>query len=124
MIVLDLGLGEEHPVRAELVELGEDLGFDAEALVLGQVQVQDVHLDRGHAVEVAFDDLDGLEMAADVDHQAAPGEAGLVGDGDAGEIIALFVRAQQLEEGLEPPQNADVRLRPPGRSWPGSTVSV
>ncbi len=108
--LLDLDLGEEHPVRAELVELGEDLRFDAEALVLGQVEVQDVHLDRGHAVDVALDDVDGLEMAADVDHQAAPGETGLVDDDDGGEIIAFFVRAQQLEEGLEAPQNADVGL--------------
>ena len=71
-----LFLGVVEAIGAGGSELGKELALDAEALILGEVPVEDVELHGGHGVEVALDDVDRLEVAADVDHQAAPAEAG------------------------------------------------
>ena len=85
--VADFGLGVVHAVGAYLGELVELLAFDAKPLVVREMPVQDVHLHGGHTIEVAFEHIEGNEVAADVDEQAAPREAGLVlyGDGGGGE---------------------------------------
>ena len=82
--VANLVLRVKHPVGAHSREFGKDLALDAEALIVGQVPVQHVHLYRGHAVEVALEHVDWDEVAADVDERAAPREAWLVFDGDGG----------------------------------------
>ena len=56
------------------------LDLDAPALVVGEVQVQDVELEQGHVVDVALHVVDAEEVARDVEHRAAVGEARVVGD--------------------------------------------
>ena len=109
--VTDLGLRVIHAVRAELVEAGEDFGLHAEPLVLGEMPMEDVHLQGGHAVQVPLDDLDGMEMTPGIDEQAPPGETGPVDDLDAGDVIPRLVRAEQLKEGFEAAEDADVGRR-------------
>ncbi len=46
----------EEAVGAHSGQLGEDLALDAEALIVGQVPVEDVELYGGHSVERALDD--------------------------------------------------------------------
>ena len=83
--VANLGLRVEHAVGAHAGELGKHFALDAESLIVGQMPVQHVHLHGGHAVEIALEHVDGNEVAADVDQRAAPGEAGLIFDGDGGD---------------------------------------
>src|SRR5262245_38599741 len=62
------------PVRTKLVKLRKLFTLDSEALVFGDVQMQDVELDRGHSVQVALDYLHRLPMPPDVNQQPAPRE--------------------------------------------------
>ncbi len=50
--------------------------FDAPALVVREVPVEGVEFVPGHPVEHGLDELDGLEVAGGVEHQAAPGVCG------------------------------------------------
>ena len=59
------------------VSLGNYLALDAESLIVGKMPVQHVHFHRGHTVKIALEHVDGNEVAADVDHRAAPGKAWL-----------------------------------------------
>ena len=95
-----------EPVGAFLLEQRKDLAFDAEALVFGEVPVEDVQLDRFHAVEVALDHSQRHEVAARVDHQAAPRKARLIVDGDRRRGESLRRDAHQLQKGLQPVQDA------------------
>ena len=103
-------LGVEVPVRAHLVQLGEHLALDAEALVLAEVPVQDVEMNGGHAVQRALDELDRLPSAAGIEHEAAPGETGPIGDVHRGHDGLRAVLSDQLEERLEAVQH-------PERAW-------
>ena len=62
--------------------------------------MEDVHLHRGHAVDVALDDLDRLEVAAHVDHQSAPGKARLVLNVDEREVVAVAIAGDELQQRL------------------------
>ncbi|EGJ75145.1 putative beta-N-acetylhexosaminidase [Streptomyces sp. Tu6071] len=56
------------------------LDLDAPALVVGEVEVQDVELVRGEQVDRAQHAVLGQEVAGDIEEVAAPGEAGAVLD--------------------------------------------
>ncbi len=90
-------------------EFGEALAFSAEALVVAQVPVEDVELHQRHAVEVALDDVDGLKVAAYVDHEAAPAETRLVVDDRSGDDRFAVTEGSQLEQGFEAVHDADDR---------------
>ena len=74
--------------------------LDPEALVVREVQVQDVELHDGHRVEVAQDDLDRLPVARHVDHEPTPREPRLVLDRDGWKEPPVLVAAEELKEGL------------------------
>ncbi len=71
--------------------------------------MEDVHLDRGQAVEVPLDHIDRVEMPGAVDQKAAPGETRTVLDLDAWEIIAVRPGREQLKGRLESMENPQVR---------------
>jgi hypothetical protein len=73
--------------------------------------VEDIELDSGHTVEGALDNGDGLEVAAAVDHEAAPAEAGRVLYGDSRYEVAGVVILHELQEGLEAVHGADIGRR-------------
>ena len=54
----------EHAVGTGAGQLGKYFALDAEALVVGKMPVQHVHLHRGHAIEIALEHIDGNEVAA------------------------------------------------------------
>ena len=68
-------LGVELAVRAQFGEFGEALALGAEALIVAEVPVEDVEFDERHAVDVSLHDVDGFEVAGDIDHESAPLEA-------------------------------------------------
>ena len=103
-----LFLREVMAVGAEFVQVGKFLALDAEALVLGQVQVQDVELYERHAVEVALDDLQRLPVARHIDHQAAPGKTRPVLDAHRRqEPPGGGVRLEQLQQCFEAMQGTE-----------------
>ena len=102
----DFPLGVEKAVRAELVKPGRDIRFHAEALIVGQVPVEDVELYRGHTVEITADDVEGHEVAGGVEQKSAPREAGLIGDANGRHGPAGFVAGDELEKGLHGVQGA------------------
>ena len=78
----------DHRLGAPGADLGQArvaFDFDAPALVVGQVPVEDVQLVQRQQVDVALDKFHGHEMAAHVQHAAAPAEARPIFDLDAGQ---------------------------------------
>ena len=62
-------LGVIEAVGAVFVQLGESFAFDAEALIFGEVPVEDVHFYGFHAIDVAAQDFERDEVAANVEHR-------------------------------------------------------
>src|ERR1700722_10325491 len=89
--------------RAVLGEGGHAFDLDAPALVVAEVEVQDVVFIADHVVDIVFDLFFGEEVTAYVEHEAAPAEAGVVGDLGAGYFGAGGGRrpgGDELEQGL------------------------
>ena len=71
------------------------LDVDAPAEALGEVPVEDVHLERGHEVEEGLDGADLLVLTARVEHQPAPVGARLLGEGAAGQRVAHLLEGDE-----------------------------
>src|SRR6185295_11932004 len=76
----------------------------AKALVLAQVPVEYIELDRRHRIQITFEHLHGLEVATDIDEQATPGEARLILNAYPRQVIAITISVEQLQESLHAPQ--------------------
>ena len=100
----DLCLRVEHAIGPGLMQLREDLALHAEALIIAEMPVQHVELDRGHRVEVALDDLGGDPVPLSVDEQTAPREARPIGDARLRDAEAAAAKTDQLQEGLDATQ--------------------
>ena len=94
-------------VGAEFVELGEFFALDAEALIFGKVPVEDVHFYGFHAIEVAAQDVERNEVAADVEHDSAPREARLIVDRDDGDVEAGGAGLDELQKCLQAVHRAE-----------------
>src|SRR5258708_20315058 len=66
-----------QPVRTQGVQLRKFFALGAESLILRKVPVEDVHLHRFEAVEIALEDIERNKVAGRGGHQSPPGEAGL-----------------------------------------------
>ena len=110
MTLGDLLLRVVEAVRALFLQKRIDLAFDRETLVIGEVPVEDIELYRFHAVEVALDYWDRLEMAAGIDHQAAPGKARFIINRGGRRGKTLRSNANQLQESLQAVEDAQ-RIR-------------
>jgi hypothetical protein len=115
-----LRVGDELPnfrlrvvqaVGAHLLQLRKSLALDAEALVVGQMPVQNVHLHGGHTVEVALEHVQRNEVPAHIDEHAPPGKPRLIfyGDGRHGEAGGRDL--DKLKKGLQAVQHAQRRWR-------------
>ncbi len=89
-------------------ELGVLLDFDAPALVLGEVPVEHVQLVLGHQVDDLENDVLAEEMAAVVDHHAAPAVARRVLDVHGGDARHVDIDVGQLLERFEGVERAVV----------------
>ena len=105
--VCDLLLRVVETVRALFLKKRIDLAFDWETLVIREMPVEDIELHRFHAVQVALDHVDRLEVAAGINHQAAPREARLVVDGDRRRGETLRGDVHQLQKCLQAVQHAE-----------------
>ena len=105
--VADLVLRIEQRIAAELLQPRIDAAFHAEALVVRQMPVEHVELDHRHAIERALDDVHRLEVAGDVEQQAAPAEARRVPDLGSLDVPAASVAGLQLQECLQPANRPD-----------------
>ena len=93
-------------------ELGEARDLDAPALVVGEVEVEDVELVARHQVERPQHRGLGLEVARDVEHEPAVAEARGVHDRHRGEGQPLGRgrgRRQQAPQGLQAVEDAGGR---------------
>src|SRR5438874_4573855 len=70
--VADFFLRVIPPVGAQLLQLGKSLAFDAEALIVREVPVKNIHLHGIHAIQVATDHVQRSEVSRGIDHQPAP----------------------------------------------------
>src|SRR6185437_3814694 len=78
--------------RADVCEFWVFSDLDTPALVFGEVPMKIIHLVQGDEIDIAFDEVHGKEMAADVEMEAAVGETGVVGDVDGGDREGAVVR--------------------------------
>src|SRR5580692_4593451 len=106
----NLFLAVVQTVRAHLVQLGKALALDPEALVVGEMEVQNIHLHRRHTVEVSLDHVEWNEVASNIDEQAAPGKPGSVFDGDGGQSKSIRAWPHKLKECLKTMQDPE-RIR-------------
>src|SRR5579864_2231099 len=61
-----------------LGEGGKAFDLETPALVVAEMEVKGIEFIADHFIDVAFDLLFGEEVAADVEHEAAPSETGVV----------------------------------------------
>ena len=73
---------------------------DAPALIVGQVQMQAVHLQLSHQVQLLQDEIFAVEMTGHIEHQAPVGITGSILDA-AGCDAAFFIRRLELQERLD-----------------------
>jgi hypothetical protein len=93
----DLRLRVVQPVRSVALQPRVALALDPEPLVLGEMPVQHVQLHRGHPVERALDDRNGLEVPPGVHQEAAPDEPGRVFDAHRRDVEPRTVRRDELQ---------------------------
>ena len=108
----DVGGGEILPLagrgveRADFGELGVAGDFDAPAGIVGEVQLEHVHFVARHLVDELQHHGFSEEVAADVDQQAAPGEARRVGDVGGGDRAPAVVVGDELAKRLRAVEQA------------------
>ena len=93
-------------IGTHFVQLRKLLGLDAEALVVGKMQVQNVHLHRCHSIQIALKHIDRNKVAANVNEQSAPGEPRLILYRSCRHSKSIHARFDQLQKGLKSVKNA------------------
>lgn len=98
---------------ADFGEPGILLDFDSPALVIGEMEVEGIDLEQGEVVYELEDFCFGGEMPGDVEHDSAPLESGLVGDGEAWDLpegglgsSCVVGDREELAEGLNSVEEA------------------
>ncbi|MEZ5072665.1 MAG: hypothetical protein R2751_17330 [Bacteroidales bacterium] len=102
----DVAPGIIETVRTHLMQTGKAFRFDPEALVIGEVPVEDVHFYGGHGFQIAQDHVLGDPMTAGIDHESPPGIAGLVEVLAAGQDPLSVLRVDQLGQGFQAVEDA------------------
>src|SRR5262249_11902683 len=93
-------------VGTQFLKLGEFLALHPEALVVRQMPMKHVHLHRFHTIEVALDDVERDEVAANINHQTAPDETWSVMDAYDRNGKNRGRGFDQLQEGLQSMQRS------------------
>ena len=99
-------VGADRGRRCTLGELGSRREGDPPSLVVAQVQVEVVGLQRGGPVDPRAHRIDVEEVACDVEHDPAVGEPGAVGDPDGGDQPSGLITGDELQEGLHAVEQA------------------
>src|SRR6266446_4266737 len=109
--VANLVLRVVQPVRTQSVQLGKFLALDAEALIFRKMPMENVHLRRFKAVQIALEYIERNKVAAYVDHQPTPGKARLVMNDERRSGEAVRRDFHQLQKCLQPVHGAQRRWR-------------
>ena len=88
-LLLRVVLAGEARHRGGAVELRKDLGLKAEALVVGEVPMEDVHLEARQQVDFLLQFLEADEGAPDIVHEATELEGRIVGHLQAVDVSAV-----------------------------------
>src|SRR5215472_5614367 len=99
-------LGVKEPVRSHPVQVRKFFALDAKSLVLSQVPVKDVELDRRHAVQIPLEYFHGLVVTGHINQKTAPLKARLILNLYRRQIETISICADELEKGFQPPQRA------------------
>lgn len=78
---------------ADLSEARIFLDFDSPALIISQMEVECVDLEKGESVDEFENFGFGCEMSGDIKHDSPPFESGLIGDGEARNLPALILES-------------------------------
>src|SRR5215831_9249243 len=100
-------LGVEEPVRSQLMQLGKFLALDSKSLVLGQVPVKDIQLDRRHGVKIPLEHFHGLVVTRHINQETTPLKAWLILNLYGRQIEAVSITVDELQKSFEAPQCAD-----------------
>ena len=97
--------------RAHAVETGIFLAFEAPSLVVGDVEVESVHVVEREHVDILLHKLNGKEMAAHVEVHSAVGKARFVFDNHGREFERSAGRghADCLDESVHAVEDAGIR---------------
>ena len=79
--------------------------------------VEDVQLHGGHAIEIALDHFDRLEVPSAIDHQAAPAKARRVLNLRRGKYVVGSRLLHKLDQSLRGRASLQPRLRLQVRAW-------
>src|SRR5580692_10834948 len=96
-------------IRASELKVRSLLTFNSEALIIGEMPVKYIQLHGGHAIQVALQDVERNEVAADVDHQSAPGKARFVVNRNCRRGEAFGSSLYQLQKRLQPAHDSERR---------------
>ena len=99
--LMNLVLRVVDAIRSFFLQQRELLAFGPEPLIVGEMPVENIQLDRLHAIQIALNHRDRYKVATDIDHQAPPRKSGLVVDADSGNGEALRSGSYQLQESLQ-----------------------
>src|ERR1700745_2871641 len=99
--VTDLRLCIVVDFRSHARQFGKHLALDAKPLIVGKVPVQNVHLHRRHAIEIALEHIERNEMPTNIDQQATPGKTRLILDRDGGCGKSTRSDRHQLQKSLQ-----------------------
>src|SRR5262249_7769466 len=78
------------------------LALHAEPLVLRQMPVKNIHLDRGHAIEIPLQYIQWHEVATYIDHQSAPGKSWVILNRHCRHSKTIRGGLHQLQESPQP----------------------
>src|SRR3984893_1939918 len=67
-------LGVIQAIGTHLMQPGKLLALDAKTLVVGKMQMQNVHLHGSHSIQIALKHIERNKVTANVNEQSAPGE--------------------------------------------------
>ena len=104
--VIAVGIASEHGAAAPSAgvgQLGITLDLHAPPLVIGEMEVELVHIVHRHHIEIAFHRIEGDEVAAHIEVHAAVGELRMVNDASRRKLyrVGLHARRDALAQGLD-----------------------
>src|SRR3984893_6410610 len=104
--VANLILAVIQAIGTHLMQPGELLALDPKTLVVGKMQMQNIHLHCGHSIQIALKNAQWNEVPANINQQSAPGKPWLILYRDCRHSKSVHARFDQLQEGLQSVKNA------------------
>ena len=107
----EIGRAEHTSDAATLAQLWDIRDVHGEAILIGDVPVEDIEFGIEHTVNGVFDGVKVEEVSGGVDHEPTPEILGTVGDRDRDAfdaVLAIFLVVEQLGVGLQSSQETHI----------------